>query len=342
MNDKGMCNCSQSDCKSEKMKSGPRKLSFSLIDYFKALYSWIRAFRKTFIVEPGLYFIGESYDIKTPLIVTANYHMTVFNIWRYLKGKNVRILIINTEGINVWCSSGKGKFSAENIVDHLSMYDPEILNDGERVELILPKLTLSGVSLQVLRKNRIKPIIGPIYAWKLPDFLFNKPYKDCLEEKYNFSLRDRFFTLLPSLYQFAYRAIVPLALLIAWNYFTGFKVTWQILPIMFSIIILYIFLFPILPTKNFTVKILPLSLMAVAYLFADFQTLQVFSSDILVFLCLVLFTIGFSVFLALDYTGNTGVSNYSLVKRDTIRFLPLSLISFVISFVFIIIGGLIS
>ena len=109
------CSCS-SDCCGPQTQTSPQKISFKIIDYFKVLYSWMFAFRRTFIIEPGLYFTGEEYDISTPLLVSCNYHMTVFVLWRILRTRNVRLLVIDTHGINVWCSSGKGQFSADEIL----------------------------------------------------------------------------------------------------------------------------------------------------------------------------------------------------------------------------------
>ncbi|NQT64853.1 MAG: hypothetical protein HQ554_01595, partial [FCB group bacterium] len=109
-------------CLNKENTERAKKLEFGFIDWIKTLISWTRSYHKTYDVEPCLYFTGESYEINSPLLVTCNYHMTVFLLWRILKGRNVRILVIDTKGINVWCSSGKGQFSASEIINQLAKY----------------------------------------------------------------------------------------------------------------------------------------------------------------------------------------------------------------------------
>jgi len=333
------CDCK---CKSEKSDCGeklkPQKLTFSFADWLKALYSWIRAFRKTFIIKPGLYFTGENYDINSSLLVTANYHMTVFNLFRKLKGRNVRILVIDTAGINVWCSSGKGKFSAENIAKHLAMYDREILSSGEKIEVILPKLSLSGVSLKALREKGVKPIIGPVYAHQSPDYLDSKPHKSRNNDKYLFSLKDRMFTVPSSMFQILTKTLIFTAGLFLWNYFTGMGITWQALAIVFFFSLSYIVLFPALPTKTFAIKSIPLAFVMIFFLILDFKTGRIFVLNVFALWSLILFTAAFALYFALYYTGNSGVSNYSLVKKEIIRFLPISIITFLFSIAVLVIG----
>ncbi len=240
-------------CNSEKTET-PQKLTFSLIDYFRALYSWLLAFRRTFTIEPGLYFTGKEYDITTPMLVTCNYHMTVFLLWRILKNRNVRILVIDTKGINVWCASGKGQFSAQTILEQLARYDKAILTDSENLTLILPKLSFSGVSIAQLKKHSITPKIGPIYVDDLPDYLDDLPLKNRTEDKYQFHLKDRLFTLVPSLVQVGKYSIITAIILFVVHYFLKTNIYWQVIPMAILITIFYIILFPILPTKKFTMK----------------------------------------------------------------------------------------
>ena len=316
----------------------PEQIKFYFIDYLKVFYSWIRAFRKTFVIEPGLYYTGEDYNIDSPLLVTCNYHMTVFWLWRVLKKRSVRILVIDTNGINVWCSAGKGQFSAGNIIRQLKRYDDKIIYNNDKLEIVLPKLSLSGVSIPKLKSYSIKPIIGPVYARDLPEFLDNPPLRDRADDKFKFSFNDRLFTLVPSMIQFTKYLILMFVVLFAWHYFFKTGIYWQVLPIGILFGISYIILFPLLPTKKFTMKGLTLFLFFGLMMFYYFINTG-HTMDTLTLLFYLSFMSATSIFFSLNYTGNSGVSNYSLVKKEIIHFLPVSAILYVAAITIIIIKG---
>ena len=235
-------------------KNEPVYLNFTLKDYIKAFICWLRSFKITYKIEPGLYYTGKSYDMNAPLLVTSNYLLTVFLLWRVLRQRNIRLLVIDTKGVNVWCSSGKEQFNAEEIKKQLDRYDSEILGQNDKLKLILPKLSLSGVNLKKLRKYQIVPVIGPIYRQNIPTYLDECLYKNCNDEKYHFNLRDRLFTLLPSLTQFSKYLLFYMLGLFIWDYFKPTGIYWQVLAIGFVVGLLYIILFPFLFTKNFAIK----------------------------------------------------------------------------------------
>ena len=100
-------------------------------------------------VKSGLYYTGNP-GKDSPVLVTSNYRLTFDAVRKELTGLNVWMLVINTGGINVWCSAGKGSFSAEAVIKEinksgLSFFAP----DGM---LILPQLSASGVSINKLKK----------------------------------------------------------------------------------------------------------------------------------------------------------------------------------------------
>ncbi len=319
----------------------PKKLDFSGLDYLKALYSWLRAFRNTNRMEPGLYYTGEKYDINSPLLVSCNYHLTVFLLWRILRRRTVRLLVIDTHGINVWCSSGKGQFSAETILAQIRRYGRGMLSASATIELMLPKLSLSGVRLAALREHSIRPIIGPIYMSDIPAFLDSAPLRDRAGDSFRFTLKDRLFTLPPSLVQFMKYYAVIFAILLLWNVFFSTGIHWQAAAIGLIFGVLYILLFPLLPTKRFAVKGLVLAAMILAF-FAGWVFIRRVSLDSASLVFYTSFTIATALFFSLYYTGNSGVSNYSLVKREIVLFLPPAFFLFLISFAAIIVKGVLS
>ena len=296
------------------------------------------SFKRTFIFDPGLYFTGSNYDINTPLLVTCNYHMTVFILWRILRLRNVRLLVIDTEGINVWCSSGKGKFSADEILKQLRRYSSDIFTTEDKITLVLPKLSLSGVSIAELKKNSIRPVIGPVYAKDLPAYLDDMPLKNRNSDKYRFSLKDRLFTLVPSLAQIVKYGLYISAGLLIWHYFFPTGIYWQVIPIMAIVVVLYVLFFPLLPSKKFALK--GIFLYAVlALIFSGYHFYYRVDGDLISYLFYIFFIGGISLFFSLSYTGNSGVSNYSLVKQETITYLPVTALLLLASIITIIIKG---
>jgi hypothetical protein len=318
----------------------PKPLRFYFKDYLKVLLSWILSYRRTFSIEPGLYYTGSEYKVDDTMIVTCNYQMTVFLVWRKLRRIPTRILVIDTKGINVWCSAGKGQFNAQEILKQLAKYPKETLTKESKLTLILPKLSLSGVRLSDLREYDINPIIGPIYLEDLPSFLVNKPYKNSVETHYKFDIRDRLFTLLPSFLQLTvYLGIIAIFLggLHLWLK-TG--IWWQIIPMGLIISTLYILGFPLLPTRSFAKKGMSLFMILFAPYFALLVRMDIHGIQDWIFY--LSFAFGSSLLFGLYYTGNSGVSNYSIVRRETITYLPISLFVFAISLGSLIWKGVLS
>lgn len=319
----------------------PKKLGFSGMDYLKALHSWLWAFRNNHRIDPGLYYTGEKYDINSPLLVSCNYHLTVFLLWRIIRRRNVRLLVIDTHGIKVWCSSGKGQFSAETILAQVRRYGRGVLSASGTIEMILPKLSLSGVRLAALREHSIKPIIGPVYASDIPAFLDSKPFRDRAADTYRFSLRDRLFTLPPSLLQFMKYYAVVFAILFLWHALFSTGIHWQAAAIGLAFGAIYILLFPLLPTRRFALKGLVLAA-AILVFIAGWVFIRRIPLDAASLVFYVSFMIATALFFSLYYTGNSGVSNYSLVKREIVLFLPPTFFLFLISFAALIVKGVLS
>ena len=71
--------------------------------------------RMRYLVAPGLYRIGQP-EADSPVLVTANYKLTVDTVRHSLTGLNVWLLVLDTKGVNVWCAAGKGTFGTEELI----------------------------------------------------------------------------------------------------------------------------------------------------------------------------------------------------------------------------------
>jgi hypothetical protein len=125
--------------------------------------------RMHYTVEPGLYALGNP-DQNAPVLVTANYKMSFDKLREALPGRDAWILVLDTKGINVWCSAGKGTFGTEELVRRIEL--SALGSVVSHRQLILPQLAGPGVAAhQVKKLSGFKVIYGPIEATDLPAFL---------------------------------------------------------------------------------------------------------------------------------------------------------------------------
>jgi len=125
--------------------------------------------RMHYIVEPGLYAL-ERPDEQSPVFVTANYKMSFDKLREALPGRNAWIVVLDTQGINVWCASGKGTFGTQELVGRIRSSGLEQIVSHR--ELILPQLSGPGVAAHLVKKlSGFKVIYGPILAADLHAFL---------------------------------------------------------------------------------------------------------------------------------------------------------------------------
>ena len=125
--------------------------------------------RMDYKVDPGLYALGEP-DAESPVLVTANYKLSFDALRSALPGRNLWILVVDTNGINVWCAAGKGTFSTKELVSRVESSGLNNLVSHRR--LIVPQLAAPGVAAHRVRElSGYKVKYGPIRSKDLPAFL---------------------------------------------------------------------------------------------------------------------------------------------------------------------------
>lgn len=119
--------------------------------------------------EPGVRAVGQPDDLS-PVIVTANYDLTVRRVTRALAGQNVWLVVAPASGINVWCAASGGHFGTHQVVTAL-----KTSGIAERVRhrrAILPQLAATGViAREVTHRTGWRVRFGPVYAQDLPDYM---------------------------------------------------------------------------------------------------------------------------------------------------------------------------
>lgn len=145
--------------------------------------------RMNYRVEPGLYSVGRP-DGGSPVLVSANYKLTVDAVRKNLDGLNCWLLILDTKGVNVWCAAGKGTFGTEELVKRIEAVKlSEVVNHRE---LILPQLGAPGVAAnEVTGRTGFSVIYGPVRSADIQAFISagNKATEEMRLIKFTFTDR---------------------------------------------------------------------------------------------------------------------------------------------------------
>ena len=121
-------------------------------------------------IDPGLYALGAP-DADSPVLISANFKMSFDRLREALNpGRNAWILVLDTDGINVWCAAGKGTFGTDELTRRVESSGLALVVRHRRV--IVPQLGAPGISAhEVHRLSGFKVIYGPVRAEDLPVFM---------------------------------------------------------------------------------------------------------------------------------------------------------------------------
>jgi acetyl-CoA decarbonylase/synthase complex subunit gamma len=288
-----------------------------------------------YTVEPGLYALGKP-DEQAPVLVTANYKMSFDRLRGAITGRNVWILVLNTQGINVWCAAGKGTFGTMELVGRIE--STGLSGVIKHRKLILPQLAGPGVATHRVRKlSGFRVVYGPIRATNLPAFLD-------AELKATPGMRLKAFTtgervaLIPMELVSALKwALIILPLFFIISGLLGRGDFWPnalshglfaVIALLMAILagaVLTPLLLPWLPGRAFSLKGLCLGLIAAAVLLAlrwgDWATL----AGRLEIIAWSLWMSSASAYLAMNFTGASTYTSLSGVKKEMRWALPLEI-----------------
>lgn len=138
--------------------------------------------------EPRLLRVGNP-GRAAPVLVTANYALTVRRVLRALRGLDAYLLVAPTRGINVWCSAAGGHFTAHQVVSILRTSGVGELVDHRR--LLLPQLSATGVERKLVeQRTGWHVVFGPVDARNLPAYLARGSKTEVMRQV-RFPLLDR-------------------------------------------------------------------------------------------------------------------------------------------------------
>ncbi len=270
-------------------------------------------------VTPGLYALG-SPSPASPVLVTANYSLSFDALRSSLPSRDVYILVLDTDGINVSCAAGKGSFGTDELVRRIEATGlKEVVSHRD---LVLPQLGAPGVAAHEVRKRSgFKVTYGPVRAADLPAFLAAGEATPEMRQV-SFNLRDR-LTLIPVELVFV---LIPLVIF-------GLLRSFPAVAALLAGTVLFPILLPWLPTPNFTTRGYLLGLL-VALPFALIAWLG--HPEIAWWIRAGRAVTGLLVFppvtayLALNFTGSTSFTSRTGVRNEIYAYIPALVWSFAI------------
>jgi hypothetical protein len=282
--------------------------------------------RMNYKVDPGLYALGRP-DDKSSVLVSANYKLSFDSLRSALRGQDFWILVLDTDGVNVWCAAGKGTFSTDELVRRIESSGLDKVVSHRR--LIVPQLGAPGVAAhEVKRLSGFKVTYGPVRSQDLPAFI-DAGFKATPE------MREKTFTtwerlvlipveLVPALKSAV--IVVPIFVLLAglggssgyWNNLMnhGLLAAVALLSAVLAGAVLTPILLPWLPGRAFALKGLVLGLLAALVLILSWDSHSLralMSPENLAWLLIVPAVVGY---FAMNFTGASTYTSLSGVKRE--------------------------
>ncbi len=263
-------------------------------------------------VEPGLYALGHPTP-DSPVFVTANYTLSFDALRSALAGSDAYILVLNTQGINVWCAAGKGTFGTDELVRRIEA--TQLHQVVRHRLLILPQLGAPGVAAhEVKKRSGFKVEYGPVRAADLPEYL--KTHQATPEmRRVSFGLRDR-LVLIPVELVYALIPLLVVGLLLRFP---------AAVAAILAGVVLFPTLLPWIPTHDFSTKGLilgeavQLPFVAAALLSQPAPAWWVQVGQMLVYL---LGLPAVTAYLALNFTGSTPFTSRTGVRREIFAYIP--------------------
>ncbi len=107
-----------------------------------------------------------------------------------MTGIDAWIMVLDTKGINVWCSAGKRTFGTDEVVRRIIKVNLSKIVSHKK--LILPQLSAPGVAAhEVTKQSGFKVVYGPIKAKDIPEFIRNGMKATPRMRQVKFTFRDR-------------------------------------------------------------------------------------------------------------------------------------------------------
>lgn len=281
-------------------------------------------------VEPGLYAIGKP-NRDSPVFVSANYTLSFDALRSALAGVDAHILVLDTDGINVWCAAGKGTFGTDELVHRIEATGLRDVVDHRVV--ILPQLGAPGIAAhEVKKRSTFKVEYGPVRAADLPAYLAHHEATPEMR-RVRYTLRDRLAVIPVEIVG----GLPPILIAAAVVFFlSGWVSALTVIVAVIAAIAVFPILLPWLPTHDFSTKGFFLGvLVALPFVLLSLQG----NTDAAWWyragkaIGPLLIWSPLTAFLALNFTGSTTFTSRSGVRREIFTYVPVMAWTFAIGLV---------
>jgi acetyl-CoA decarbonylase/synthase complex subunit gamma len=283
-----------------------------------------------YTVDPGLYALGDA-GPESPVFVTANYKMSFDLLRRAVAGIDAWVLVLDTQGINVWCAAGKGTFGTDELVDRIESSGLADVVSHRR--LIVPQLGAPGIAAHEVRmRSGFHVVYGPVRADDLPAFLKGGLKATGRMRTKDFGFTERLALVPMEVVPAARAALLAAAALFVLSFFvSGFSASRALDRTLIALValgasifagaVLTPLLLPWLPGRAFSTKGLgPGLLFALAALLLFVHHLTTAGM-----LALLVSIPAMTAYLAMNFTGASTVTSLSGVRKEMRWALPLEI-----------------
>ncbi len=297
----------------------PCKLSLS--DRFNNFLVRASFNRHDYAVDPGLYALGEP-TADSPVMVSANYKLTFDLLRQALVGLSAWILVLDTNGVNVWCAAGKGTFGTKELVNRVKLTKLSEFVSHRR--LIVPQLGATGISAHEVRaESGFNVVYGPVRAEDLITFLSAGLKATPKMREVTFSLPDRLVLVPVEVVQgFRYFAFASIFLFLL----GGINPVVNLLAAYFAGAVLGPVLLPWLPGRAFSIKGFFAGLIMLAVVVAA-GTVEASLVELLAWGLLIT---SLSSFLTMNFTGASTYTSPSGVLKEMKLAMPLQIVAAIV------------
>ncbi len=294
-------------------------------------------------IEPGIYRSGNPNE-KSPILVSANYDYTYIKLMRSIKKIDAWVLLVDSNGINVWCAARGDDFGNKQLIEAVEATGIQGLT--EKRTLILPQFAAGGVSIpEMSHESKSFPFkisYGPVWAKNIPKYLEEKLARKPENMKIaKFTLDHRLCAgITHTTFLFRKIFVYPiLALLIFYLIMNWFDQLFWVAEFCLWIIVTNIIVSILFPLSNFTRRFILKGIFfgLINMLILGTITWYIHAS-ILTALFNALFYFWLAFFCTMSFSGYTMSTNPREIQVEYIIFRKLNMILLVLSIILVFIG----